>query len=525
MTQITSVQILVDHPVPPAWVAWLVRDLRSAGWEVTLCRSAPAERLSWLANSLIRRLRVLERDHIQPASDAQLEVADASVASRDWDPSAGSDASVLIVDLRSSAESVQVRQPIGPRVWRPRFGPTSQVNRAGLFEVATRQSVLDVRIVETSREGRSVVIRRALTRVNPDSVTLTRNAALWKASHLLARGLRGSLDESASDPYASRSDLQDSEGIVRLTTAALARKSIRWIGWQLRRPVKRILDESWHIVIFTHGPNLAVRGLVVPAPRGHFFADPHLHRRAGDTFMFFEDFDHSVGRGAIGLCRLPPDGRPTGPYETVISDPGCHLSFPSIIEDETGLFMVVDSSDSDEVRIYESTDFPHKWHLKGTVGEGLGLVDPTVFRHDGRYWLMSARQQHGLPAEDELWLYSAQDLFGPWEEHGANPVVADVRCARPAGTVFASGPELIRPAQDCSMGYGTGLRFRRIDALDLGRYQESPRTGGPSPAVDRTEKVHTYSSVSGLTALDQRIARYRVAWVTRFGIPARAPEF
>ena len=42
----------------------------------------------------------------------------------------------------------------------------------------------------------------------------------------------------------------------------------------------------------------------------------------------------------------------------------------------------------------------------------------------------------GGEAHDELHLYSAPGILGPWKPHPRNPVKSDVRSARPAGRVY-----------------------------------------------------------------------------------------
>ena len=77
---------------------------------------------------------------------------------------------------------------------------------------------------------------------------------------------------------------------------------------------------------------------------------------------------------------------------------------------------------------------------------------------------------HGLPGasmHDELHVYWAEDLLGPWFGHALNPVRIDARNSRPAGAVFEVDGRLMRPVQDCSAVYGGALRFMEIVCLDV----------------------------------------------------------
>jgi hypothetical protein len=91
--------------------------------------------------------------------------------------------------------------------------------------------------------------------------------------------------------------------------------------------------------------------------------------------------------------------------------------------------------------------------------------DPTMLRYEGTYWLFAAVAVPGGSDWDELHVFFADELDGPWQPHPLNPVVADVRCARPAGRLFWDSGALIRPAQDCSVGYGRAIALQRVDVL------------------------------------------------------------
>jgi hypothetical protein len=94
--------------------------------------------------------------------------------------------------------------------------------------------------------------------------------------------------------------------------------------------------------------------------------------------------------------------------------------------------------------------------------------------------------------------------------HPENPVVSDVRSARPAGRVFRHDGRLIRPAQDCSRGYGTAVVFNRIDVLTTDEYAESP-VGRIEPNwAPGLVGTHTYNSSGGIEVVDGRRFELRV---------------
>ena len=115
-----------------------------------------------------------------------------------------------------------------------------------------------------------------------------------------------------------------------------------------------------------------------------------------------------------------------------------------------------------------TTDRRPGWSVSGACLADVPASDPTLLWHDGRYWLFVAATGRGMSPWDELHLFSAARLADVWEPHPQNPIVADVRRARPAGRIFSRGGELIRPGQDCSVEYG---RSNRV----VGHHEVNPR--------------------------------------------------
>jgi hypothetical protein len=202
-------------------------------------------------------------------------------------------------------------------------------------------------------------------------------------------------------------------------------------------------------------------------------ADPFVLERDGDTFLFFEEVDEATRKGHISYVRLDADARPIGAPATALTAP-YHLSYPFVFAHEGEIFMIPESSSNRTVELYRASPFPDMWVLEQVLLEGLQAVDTTLHVDGGRLWLFVGIAEEGAAHTDELHLFSSSALHGPWVPHVANPVVSDVRSARPAGRLFQHGGGLIRPSQDSSHRYGCALVFNRIDVLTDESYRESP---------------------------------------------------
>ncbi|TWU31826.1 glucosamine inositolphosphorylceramide transferase family protein [Novipirellula artificiosorum] len=239
----------------------------------------------------------------------------------------------------------------------------------------------------------------------------------------------------------------------------------------------------------------------IPNPDGHFWADPFLFERNGKTWLFFEDYDYAERRGAIGCVEVHA-GRTLGPSFTALERP-YHLSGPFILQWKNDLFMIPETAAKLCVEAYRCVSFPDKWEYHGTLLEEISAVDPKIHVDDGRLWLFVNVAERGASTWDELCLFYADDLMGPWVPHVGNPVVSDARYARPAGALFMIGDCLIRPSQDCSGSYGRALNFFEVTQLNRDKYQER-LVDRLEPEVLAVDGVHSYAAAVDHVAVDRK---------------------
>ena len=164
--------------------------------------------------------------------------------------------------------------------------------------------------------------------------------------------------------------------------------------------------------------------------------------------MFVEDGPLDGGPARISVLTLDADGEQQSPAPAVLERP-THLSYPFVFEDDGSWYMLPETAGTGAVELLRAQEFPWRWEpLRDPRGD-VRAWDPTLLRHDGRYWLFVTVAAPGARPSDELCLYSRR-LHGPWRPHPRNPVVSDVRRARPAGRVLATrvaGPVLPRTAR------------------------------------------------------------------------------
>ncbi len=64
------------------------------------------------------------------------------------------------------------------------------------------------------------------------------------------------------------------------------------------------------------------------------------------------------------------------------------MSYPFIFKENEQWFMIPETRQDSSVRLYESTDFPNKWQLKKKLLENVELLDTTIHKQEGTYYLV-----------------------------------------------------------------------------------------------------------------------------------------
>src|SRR5690606_14883590 len=143
-----------------------------------------------------------------------------------------------------------------------------------------------------------------------------------------------------------------------------------------------------------------------------------------------------------------------------------------------------------------ATEFPSKWRRVATLLENVRASDATLLWRDGRWWMFVAvAENRGAPKDAGLFLYFSDKLTAGWQPHPANPIVSDVRRARPAGALYEQDGVLYRPAQDCSVRYGYGMHLHAVEVLTPTDYRERVVASTYGDGNDGVLGRHTLSRV------------------------------
>lgn len=271
----------------------------------------------------------------------------------------------------------------------------------------------------------------------------------------------------------------------------------------MMRPFRR--QEHWQVAL-RHG---AQPFNVVQDDGSRFYADPFLHRAAGRTFLFVEEYPYAERRGFISAAEVI-GGRLVDAPVAVLKRP-YHLSYPFVFEHAGECWMIPETGENRSIELYRATEFPWTWTLSRVLMEGAVFSDPTVLFHGGLWWLFVTADRLGGSTQDELSIFYSEALQGEWRPHPANPVKSDSRFSRPAGRIIQQGGRLFRPAQNCDRTYGAGIVWFEITELTTTGFSERKIVDWDGRAELSMDGLHSFDQLGPLQAIDLKCAIYRGA--------------
>ncbi len=137
--------------------------------------------------------------------------------------------------------------------------------------------------------------------------------------------------------------------------------------------------------------------------------------------------------------------------------------------------------------------------------------DTTIDFYNNKYLIFcNMKQNKGASTLDELFIFYAEDFkCNKWNPHAQNPVISDIRKARPAGKIFKFKDNYIRPSQNSSKYYGRELHIAKMVTLNENEYVEESIQNIYSNWDNRLISTHTLNSDKKLTIIDGQYRRLK----------------
>ena len=220
--------------------------------------------------------------------------------------------------------------------------------------------------------------------------------------------------------------------------------------------------------------NPVIKSSDVTDVKAESVADPFMLNSGGVWYMFFEVMNSLSHQGDIG-CATSQDGRHWN-YQRIVLDESFHLSYPYVFQSEGQFYMIPESNERGAVRLYRAKSFPYAWEFVANLTSS-AYADCSVFFTDDTWWMFVCSK----PAtRDELRLFFADKLTGPWTEHPASPLIqGNATKTRPAGRVLLTEDTILRFSQDDQRTYGREVLAFFITEISRTNFGEKEFEGNP----------------------------------------------
>ena len=279
------------------------------------------------------------------------------------------------------------------------------------------------------------------------------------------------------------------------TCVILADKAINKImGRHLRWNVGYFFCDDWKDTVFWKATR-------IKNPYNRFFADPFIYNHRGNNFCFVEDYSYSKNKGEISVLKIFNEGHQF--LGKVLSE-DFHLSFPFIIEDKNDIYLVPETHQKQEIRIYKSLDFPLNWKLEKVLLRNISAVDTVIFKKNGVWWLLTNIDSSNSGDHcSELHIYYSKKLISSnWTPHRNNPIIFDSNRARNAGLI-KKGDDIYRIFQTQSWSfYGKKFGVAKIEKIDEYEYEEKLYVNISPDFFKDALGTHTFDFKNNLSVFD-----------------------
>ncbi len=282
-----------------------------------------------------------------------------------------------------------------------------------------------------------------------------------------------------------------------LKTFILGTKKIlsKLFGWSFRWNVAYQFTEDWKNPILR-------KSTIIKNPKNRFLADPFVISYNNKTVVFVEDYNFSVKKGVISAYEINSEG-----YKEigVAIEEKFHLSYPFLIKSNEHLFMVPETHEAKDIRIYKCIEFPLKWKLHKILMKNISAVDTNIFKFDNKFWLFTNLESSNLnDYSSELHIFYADSIDSTtWKPHSLNPVIFDSQKARNGGMIYSEKNHLYRvfQRQDFDM-YGASLGVSKINVLTENEYEEEVFINVLPNFFKNIKGIHSFSYNSGVLVND-----------------------
>ena len=265
----------------------------------------------------------------------------------------------------------------------------------------------------------------------------------------------------------------------------------------------RISHDVWHVGFQKEKAKKIAfyKSNIITNPKNSFLADPFVVEHKNKDYIFLEEYNFSKKKGIISVYENKNNiFKRIG----IALEENFHLSFPFIFMYENKFYMMPETKESNEIRIYESDNFPMEWKLKKTIMKSIKAADSMIFEFNNYWWLITtfSNTEHNTDSELQVFYSLNGPLTDNWIGFKNNPVIIDPDLGRNAG-IFFDNNKIYRASQSYGFNsYGKKINVNEIIKLAPDIYEEKKYSTIEPEFFKNIKGIHHIHSNNKFTVFD-----------------------
>ncbi len=269
-----------------------------------------------------------------------------------------------------------------------------------------------------------------------------------------------------------------------------------------RRIFKVKTTNDWNIALSKNKFNKVNHANSIKAvkPKDSFFADPFVIKNNRKIFIFFENYSYKKNKGTIGILELKKNKLVN--YKTIL-DEKFHLSFPFVFNFNNKYYLIPDSSENKDLRLYECVKFPFKWKLKKIIFRNIRTTDTLIFKLKN-HWIMltnSNPSRLGDLDSELIGFYSDNPINGNWKQIDLDFYDKKSFIFRNGGLILDNN-KVLRVSQDFNFNdYGNKISYQEVNFFKKKLFLKN-RKSLNGKLLKKVRKCHHMHSNNNITVYD-----------------------
>ena len=289
--------------------------------------------------------------------------------------------------------------------------------------------------------------------------------------------------------------------------------------------IRKLIDKLFYLNAWTVGYRKIEDGItelpttdnkakyeLIPLTDFKYYADPFIIEDNDDIYLFAESMNRFRGIASISVSKYV-DGK-FGSFQEIIKEP-FHMSYPNVFKYNDEYYMIPETSDSGQVRLYKSSSFPYVWELSSVLlDNGNCYTDNSIEIVNNKVYLYTYFENDTIQLTEIYLLDMNSCSVFP---------INDYKCVvneRPAGNPCTIRNKSYRPVQDCEDCYGRAIKLYELNKNGEESYHSVINEDCYDIDIKRITGTHTFNRSEHFEVVDFKYNRFclfkRVIWLVHF---------